>query len=278
MHFRSTKFHKKWSLLFLVLAMLMLLPTPGQAEIKVLTLRHVSAEKILPMLRELLDGRGKVCQWENRLIVNAGPDEIATVEEVLRQIDKAPSMVRVTVRTENRHAQAGNRIGVAVMQSTDSSSTSTGFSTGSRMGNAVENEEYFLRVRDGGQGFILMGKEVPFVREMLVLAKRYAGYGQTIDFQEVNTGFWVRPVLEGDYASLDIRPHLEGYKKNGAGMAGLPATIELQSLVTTVRVPLGKWVDLGGFLRDGDEISRSIVAWRAGNSREEKTIWLKVDR
>lgn len=276
MQSKATKFRKMWSLLFLVLATLMLLPTPGQAEIKVLTLRHVSAEKILPMLRELLDSRGKVCQWENRLIVNAGPDEIATIEEVLRQIDKAPSMVRVTVRTENRHAQAGNRIGVAVMQSTDS--TSNGMSTANRLGNAVDNEEYFLRVRDGGQGFILMGKSIPFVREMLVLAKRYAGYGQTIDFQEVNTGFWVRPVLEGDYASLDIRPHLEGYKKNGAGMAGLPSTIELQSLVTTVRVPLGKWVDLGGFMRDGDEISRSIVAWRAGNSHEEKTIWIKVDR
>ena len=206
-------------------------------------------------------------------------DEIATIEEVLRQIDTAPVMLRVTVRTENRHAQAGNRIGVAVMQSKESSPSPTGQATAERrLGNAVEEEKYSLRVRDGGQGFIQMGKTVPYVREMLVLAKRYAGYDQTIDFQEVNTGFWVRPVLEGDYASLDIRPHLEGFKKNAAGMAGLPAAIELQSLVTTVRVPLGKWVDLGGFLREGDEISRSIVAWRSGNSREEKTIWVKVDR
>jgi type II secretory pathway component GspD/PulD (secretin) len=113
---------------------------------------------------------------------------------------------------------------------------------------------------------------------MLILARRHTGYGQSIDFQTINTGFWVRPVLEGDYATLDIRPHLEGFKKNSSGVAGLPSSIELQELVTTVRIPLGQWVDLGGILRETDEISRGIVSWRAGNTREEKTVWLKVER
>lgn len=276
----------KGIVLLLVLAALAF-PSAARAEIKVLALRHVAPDKVLPVVRELLNGAGKISHWRNRLIVNASAEEIATIEEVLRQIDVAPVMVRITVRAENRHAQAGNRIGVAVLQTGETGRAASGGEPGSsgtglspaggrRLGNAVEEAEYHLRVRDGGQGFILVGQSVPYVRELLLLARRHAGYGQSIDFQEINTGFWVRPVLEGDYVTLDIRPHLEGFQKNSSG--GLPSILELQALVTTVRIPLEQWVDLGGILRESDEISRAIVNWRAGNAREEKTVWVKVER
>jgi type II secretory pathway component GspD/PulD (secretin) len=274
-------------LLFLLAALAF--PSAALAEIKVLTLRHVPPGKVLPVVRELLNGSGKISHWENRLIINASKDEIATIEEVLRQIDVAPVMVRISVRAENRHARAGNRIGVAVLQAGETGRAPTGREPGSsgtglspgegrRLGNAVEETEYHLRVRDGGQGFILMGESVPYVRELLFLARRHAGYGQSVDFQAINTGFWVRPVLEGDYVTLDIRPHLEGFQKNSSGVAGLPSILEMQALVTTVRIPLGQWVDLGGILRESDEISRAIVSWRAGNAREEKTVWVKVEK
>jgi type II secretory pathway component GspD/PulD (secretin) len=274
--------------LLFVLAVLVF-PSMAYGEIKVLTLRHVAPEKVLPVVRELLNGAGKISHWENRLIVNASKEEIATIEEVLRQIDVAPVMVRISVRAENRHAQAGNRIGVAILQTGETGreasggepgSSGTGLSraVGRRLGNDVEETAYHLRVRDGGQGFILMGQSVPYARELLFLARRHAGYGQSIDFQALNTGFWVRPVLEGDYVTLDIRPHLEGFQKNSSGVAGLPSIVELQALLTTVRIPLGRWVDLGGILRESDDISRAIVNWRAGNAREEKTVWVKVER
>jgi type II secretory pathway component GspD/PulD (secretin) len=282
-------FARLHGIVLLVLLVALVFPSAASAEIKVLTLRHVAPDKVLPAVRELLNGTGKISHWENRLIVNASAEEIATIEEVLRQIDVAPVMVRITVRTENRHAQAGNRIGVAVLQTREPGRAASGGEPGPsgtglppaggrRLGNAVEEAEYYLRVRDGGQGFILMGQSVPYVRELLVLARRHAGYGQSIDFQAINTGFWVRPVLEGDYVTLDIRPYLEGFQKTSSGVAGLPSVLELQALVTTVRIPLGQWVDLGGILRESDEISRTIVNWRAGNAREEKTVWVKVEK
>jgi hypothetical protein len=294
MHYR-TRFDLLKKVFLFGLLMLMLSSGAAWAEIKVMTLRHVSVDSVLPMVRELLQGRGQVSKWENRLIINATTDEISTIEEVLGKIDIAPVMLRIAVRTENRPAQAGNRIGTAIMGPGASvAHTANGPGPGGegasrlaersspaerRLGNAGEETEYYLRVRDGGQGFIMIGKSVPYVREMLVLAGRHAaGYGQSVDFQAINTGFWVRPVLDGDTASLDIRPHLEGFQKSAAGPGGLPQSIDLQSLVTTVRVPLGRWVDLGGFLREADEVSRAVVTWRTGNSREEKTIWIKVDR
>mgnify|MGYP000153302539 CR=1 FL=1 len=259
----------KYTVVFCGLLLSVLLSTmPCRAEIKVLKVKHLVAEEVLPVVQEVLEGQGKVTTWDNRLIVNASPKEIATVEEVLEQIDVPPAMVRISVRQEERQGMAGKR---AVLSSGTKSETR-------RLGNNAEKTVQTLRVRDGGRGFILMGEIVPYVRELLLLARRYAGYGQSVDFQAVNTGFWVRPILERGYATLEIRPHLEGFQRSSSRMMGMPSPVKLQELVSTVRVPLGKWVDLGHQLREGDEVSRAILAWRTSNLHQEKTIWIKVER
>lgn len=255
---------------------------PCQAEIKVLALKHIAAEEIVPVVRDVLEGQGKVSTWDNRLIVNASAEEIATIEEVLQQIDLPPTMLRISVRQENRQGQAGTR--AILSNSPSSGSAGTGASAATvaapgmrQLGNTAEQTTQTLRLRDGSKGFILMGEMVPYVRELLLLARRYAGYGQTVEFQAVNTGFWVRPILERGYATLEIRPHLEGFQRSSARMMGMPSAVQLQELVSTVRVPLGKWVDLGHHLREGDEVSRAILNWRTKNLHQEQTVWVKVD-
>lgn len=273
-----------------LLLLLLITAWPCEAAIKVMALKHVAAEEILPVVRDVLEGQGKVSVWDNRLIVNASAEDIATLEEVLQQIDVPPTMLRISVRQEDRQGQAGNRAvlsnsSVPGMAQSGSSGTSASGSTEAvmgmgarRLGNTAEQTTQTLRLRDGSKGFILMGEMVPYVREMLLLARRYAGYGQTVEFQAVNTGFWVRPILERGYATLEIRPHLEGFQRSSSRMMGMPSPVKLQELVSTVRVPLGKWVDLGHHLREGDEVSRAILTWRTRNLHQEQTIWVKVDR
>ena len=247
------------------------LALPCQAEIKVLALKHVPAEEIMPVVRDVLEGQGKISTWDNRLIINASAEEIATIEEVLRQIDLPPTMLRISVRQENRQGQVGTRV---VLSNPPSPDAASGIR---QLGNTNEQTTQTLRLRDGSKGFMLMGEMVPYVREMLLLARRYAGYGQTVEFQAVNTGFWVRPILERGYVTLEIRPHLEGFQRSSSRMMGMPSVVQLQELVSTVRVPLGKWVDLGHHLREGDEVSRAILNWRTKNLHQQRTVWVKVD-
>lgn len=269
-----------------LLLLLLVTAWPCQAEIKVMAVKHVAAEEILPVVRDVLEGQGKVSVWDNRLIINASPEEIATIEEVLQQIDLPPTMLRISVRQKERKGQAGNRAVLSSPPVTGMASPSVPASPigamtspgARRFGNTAEQTTQTLRIRDGSKGFILMGEMVPYVREMLLLARRYAGYGQTVEFQAVNTGFWVRPILERGYATLEIRPHLEGFQRSSARMMGMPSPVKLQELISTVRVPLGKWVDLGHHLREGDEVSRAILTWRTSNLHQEQTIWIKVDR
>jgi type II secretory pathway component GspD/PulD (secretin) len=267
---------------------------PCQAEIKVLALKHVAAEEIVPVVRDVLEGQGKVSTWDNRLIINASAEEIATLEAVLQQIDLPPTMLRISVRQENRQGQTGTRAVLSNSPASGMAGTGVQVASGGapngdamnpaaasgtrQLGNTAEQTTQRLRLRDGSKGFILMGEMVPYVREMLLLARRYSGYGQTIEFQAVNTGFWVRPILERGYVTLEIRPHLEGFQRSSTRMMGMPSAVQLQELVSTVRVPLGQWVDLGHYLREGDEVSRAILNWRTKNLHQERTVWVKVDR
>ncbi len=263
---------------------------PCQAEIKVLSLKHITAEKVLPVMQDVLEGQGRVSAWENRLIVNASAEEIVTLEKVLEQIDVPPTMLRISIRQDDRQGQAGNRVIMTEPKMTErndsTASASVSGNGGSkavvesgtrRLNNTGEQTTQTLRLRDQSKGFILMGERVPYVQDMLVLARRYAGFGQEVDFQAVSTGYWVRPILERGYATLEIQPHLEGFQRNGPRSLGMPATVELQELSSTVRVPLGQWVDLGHQLREADEISRAILTWRTSNLHQERTIWVKVE-
>ncbi|MEZ4485111.1 MAG: secretin N-terminal domain-containing protein [Syntrophotaleaceae bacterium] len=261
---------------FVLISLLMTLmvgASPCQAEIKVLSVKHLVAEEIVSVVRDVLEGQGKVSTWDNRLIVNASPEEIATIEEVLQQIDVPPTMLRISVRQEDSKGKAANRVTLAEKPNTGT----VAYPGAHQIGNTVKQTVQTLRVRDGGRGFILMGEMVPYVREMLLLARRYAGYGETVDFQAVNTGFWVRPTLERGFATLEIRPYLEGFQRSSARMMGMPSAVKLQELVSTVRVPLGQWVDLGHHLKQGDEVSQAILTWRTGNLQQERTVWVKVE-
>lgn len=270
---RFTMFYCSLVLLLLIAAW------PCQAEIKVMALKHVAAEDILPVVRDVLEGQGKVSVWDNRLIINASAEEIATIEEVLQQIDLPPTMLRISIKQENRQGLAGKPAVLSSSAMPGMAGTNVPAANGVRgLGNTSEQTTQTLRLRDGSKGFILIGEMVPYVREMLLLARRYAGYAQTIEFQAVNTGFWVRPILERGYATLEIRPHLEGFQRSSSQMMGMPSPVQLQELVSTVRVPLGKWVDLGHHLREGDEVSRAILTLRTRNLRQEQTFWVKVDR
>ncbi len=257
-------------ILMLLVLLLGLLVVPCAAEIKVITLKHISAERILPALREVLEGQGRVSAWENRLIVNASPADIHVVEKVLEQLDVPPAMLRVSLRQDSRDGLAGGTV------------TGTGsaakIADGTRhLGNVGEQVTQSLRLKDGSEGFLLVGEMLPYVRNMRVLTGRYAAFEQELDFQALNSGFWVRPILEEGFATVEIRPHLEGLQQVGPRTLGLPSPVELRELSSTLRVPLGTWVDLGSELREGDEVSRAILAWRTSSLQRQRILWIKIE-
>ena len=80
------------------LALLLLLPLSAlAAELEVISLKHRSAEELLPIVRPLLDKDGVASGMDYQLILRTSPRNLAEIRKLLTSIDVAPRRLKVTV-------------------------------------------------------------------------------------------------------------------------------------------------------------------------------------
>ena len=257
-------------------------PTRPAERLEVIPLHHRTAGELLPVVRQMLGAEGTVTAYDHQLVLKAPSGELAAMEKLISELDRPRALLRIDVWqgvasagfSEGGALDAGGEAG-SIRLGNAAPEGGPGDPSGRfayRLGNARKSTEQVLHVLDGKQALITVGKEVPFTSAFAVVAGNKSGYAEQRTLRTVTTGFWVRPRLMGNEVELDITPHLAGTAP------GAPDVVHSQHLSTTVRVPLGRWYNLGGNLRDSDPLSRTIVQWQAGTGTEERSIWIKVER
>ena len=83
----------------LLACLAMAIALPLQAATEVLPLNYRSADELLPIVRATLGADGKVSAYGNQLIINASPDKIGEVRDLLAQLDTAPRRLLISVDT-----------------------------------------------------------------------------------------------------------------------------------------------------------------------------------
>ena len=76
----------------------------------VVPLSHVVPDQVLPAVKTVLPDGATVTSYNNQLILNVTPDEKATVEELLQQIDIAAAQLRISVRTPRSRTRVGQGV------------------------------------------------------------------------------------------------------------------------------------------------------------------------
>lgn len=194
----------------------------------------------------------------------------ATSGEEARRIEGSRDLLKLTVRQQvgkKGIERGGER---AVRGGAEDGRTEGGRER--RLGNAGRSDEQFLHVLDGESALIAVGREIPFTREIGLLAGRHRALSRAVEYRQVGTGFRVRPRLQGEEVLLEIAPAMTALSSEGED------ELDFHHLVTTVRIPLGQWYNLAGHLSRGDEVSRAVLTLRAGGEREERELWIKVER
>jgi type II secretory pathway component GspD/PulD (secretin) len=79
-----------------------------------------------------------------------------------------------------------------------------------------------------------------------------------VNFKTVETGFEIRPVVSGDNVRIDIVPRIS--------RVGKGCVIHFTEAATSVVVPRGKWVTIGGISESKNEVIRDILS---GGSTEK---------
>ncbi|HKK02131.1 MAG TPA: secretin N-terminal domain-containing protein [Desulfuromonadales bacterium] len=267
------------------LVLFIFLPTPVRAQadsVEVIPIHHRSAAELLPVVRQMLGKTGTASAYDHQLVVKAPRKQLTAMEKLIEKLDIPRPLLRIDVWQGVADAGVSEGASIdahndkdAVRFGTEASAGGPGNPSGRfgyQIGNTQHGTEQVLHVLDGKQALITVGKEVPFTSAFAVMSGNKSGYAEQRTLRKVTTGFWVRPHLTGQDVELQIMPHLSSQEPGASDI------VDSQHVATTVRVPLGRWYNLGGELRDSDPLSRAIVQWQAGAGAEERSIWIKVER
>lgn len=231
--------------------------------LEIITLRHNTAEQLIPQLRPLLAPGAALTGRGDSLFLRTTPANLEEIRQALAVLDRPLRRVVISVRHAGRQAAQGGgaALGVEVGRRTV-------ISGGVSESRATRDEEVAQRVQtvEGGRAYINVGQSSPVVMRQVVPTPRGPMVGESVTYRETDTGFYVEPRVAGDRVTLAISA------ANDAPGA-LPGSAEVRRVVSTVSGRLGEWIPLGGSTR---QVERSGGFGAAGSS-DDRQVWLMVE-
>ena len=254
----------------LFLLLLLLVPAAyGQGVLEVISLRHRTAEQVIPVLRPLLEPGDVLSGQSNQLIVRTSPANLAQIRAVLDSIDQPARRLTISVRFDA--AQDSARSGVQ----TDARISNRGSSAEIRIqdssSSASERVDQRIQVLEGGRALISSGESRPLRQRQVIQTPSGPVVRETTVIQGTATGFEVVPRLAGSTVFLEIAPQREQFAPGGSG------AIQSERVASTVSGRLGEWIDLGGASSASTRLESGILSSRDRTTSGSRGVWVKVE-
>jgi len=255
--------------------LLLLLTQVAQAAMEVIELNWRNADELLPTVQSVLGQEGNASAYGQKLIVNASPEKIRELRELLAQLDTRPRRLLISVdRGQSEQGQVndfavdgtisgGNaeiKIGQGEINGRDQlriiRNTSTG---GSHRIQQIQTNEGYAALIQGGQS-------VP------IESRWTDGFGNThqqTEYRDLNQGLYVTATVSGDNVMLDI--------SNQHNRLGGGGQIQLEQVATRVSGRLGQWIELGGAGQQSHQQGRDILRSTDGQGSSDMQLRVKVE-
>ncbi len=267
---------------------------PALAAVEVIQLNYRSTEEILPLIRPLLDSDGVASGMGSQLILRTSPGNLAEIKSLLNSLDKAPRRLNISVMqnvdgetirhlTELSGSVSAGHARISVPGGTDSKGLTIAAGQGSdqlraRINStrelAGDNKTLQIQVLEGSQALVSVGQSVAVPQRQIVQSPWHTQVIESTQYRDVDSGFYVRPRLNGDRVTLEISTQNDAVE--GSSYGGAPA-VRAQKVMTTVSGRLGEWIVLGGTLQQGDENTSTIASHTTSSKQERRNVLLKVE-
>ena len=279
----------------IVILLLSMLATVVLADypLKIIPLKHRSAEDLIPVIRPMLGAGENVGGMQYQLFVRASDKGLRDIELLLAELDRARKNLKITLQQDVARSGGATSQGISgegragdvrvIVPSRGEPGGRGGLVIGGAeedslrykitrsTGSSQDDNSQFINVLEGSPAFIRVGQSLPYVQRFLAFSGNRVVYGQDTQFLNVTTGFEVLPRLNGDRVELEIAPRLSFIGNRGV------QDVHFQELRTTVSAKLGEWVDLGGINTSRDEVSRAILETASTQSGERRVVRLRVE-
>jgi hypothetical protein len=226
----------------------------GQYALEVLSLRHRTAEQVLPALRPLVESGGTLTGQGNQLLVRTSPGNLAELRRALEAIDQPARRLQISVRFDDSFDASRRSLGASGRIGADGSRVEIRARQSDSSG--AERVDQRVQVLEGSRAMIYTGQSQP-VRERRYIQTPGGVVSQEVTvLQDTRMGFEVMPRLAGSTVQIDIAT------ANGS---------------TTASGPLGEWFELGAVATGANRNERGIASQSRSNTSETRRAWIKVE-
>lgn len=250
-------------------------------DVAVIRIKYRWARELAPIVQSMLspDGSVTVSERVNSLVIVDNSDAIQRVRAYLDQFDKPPEQVRIRVRFyEQRTGEAGS-ISARGRVSGDDWHVATGGKRKDGGDIFVEEgrrqqmnfSEHAVIATAGQAAYIVAGKEIPYHDRWPDLSRRYGRGVNTVIFQVVETGFDVIPIISDENVLLKIVPRM-AYDDDK------DAVVRFYGAQTEVRVPYGRWVEIGGVGDQKNEVIKEILSRGRNNQTTSMSMSIMAEK
>ena len=253
--------------------------------LEVIQLQHRMAEDLLPILQPLLPPGSVLTGTGDMLLVRTDPATFDQLRATVQQLDRAPRQLLISVGQASGVDTAGTSVrGSGTVGSGDvrvgvnqPPQDTAGARVVVRSGSNSDSLRNVSSVRalEGFETYISVGQSRPYTSTSVISGGgwRPPTVVQTTGFQDVQTGFFATPRVNGDRVTLVI----SSQQQRLTGGGGRQQPVATASATTTVSGRLGEWIEIGGSNNQSDGRSSGLVTWGTRTESTQYSAWVKVD-
>jgi type II secretory pathway component GspD/PulD (secretin) len=243
----------------LLSCLLLALSASAIADTQVLQLNNRTSDELLPVARNFLGQDGKVSAYGNQLIVNAAPDKIDALRDLLGQLDVAAKRLLISVDTSDSNNADSNGYSV----NGQGQGRVINYGTANRTGGVQQ-----VQASEGVPALIQTGESVPLTTTQ---PDAYGRPQAQTQYRNVTQGFYVTASVTGDIVHLSISTNNDRMSERS------PDVVKIQSTDTQVSGRLGEWITLGGINEQSQLNRQGYTRNYATQGRNDMTLRVKVD-
>jgi type II secretory pathway component GspD/PulD (secretin) len=245
-------------------ALLSAFATAALAEnaLEIITLRHRTAEQVLPGLRPLLEPGATLTGQGNQLLARTSPENLADLRLALDVLDAPQRRLLISVRLDDARDAASRALGASGRIGGGDSQVE--IRAQDVRSQAAERVDQRVQALDGGRAMIYTGASRPLRQRQYIQTPAGVVPQEVTVVQELASGFEVIPRVVGNRVQVEVAQQRE-------------TAASYQRAATTASGRLGEWFELGAVAMGAARDERGIASASTSLGGETRRVWIRVD-
>jgi len=240
--------------------------------LEIISLRHRSAEQLVPQLLPFVEPGGALNGMNDKLFIRASARNVAEIRQLIAALDTPQRRLMISLRQDGADSSSDRGAGVTGRVEVGAGGTAISgrghlYQSDSRSRRDIAQQ---VQTIDGGRAAIMVGQSYFLPMRQLVLTPAGAIVSETLVQRDLGTGFVAVPRISGERVTVEISP-----RDDTPGPQ--PGSVNSHRLVSTVSGRLGEWIELGGSGSEQSVSGSGIIRYSTESASRQRRLFLRIE-